>query len=340
MGFFQAYDADSETNSLLNFEIIEPGPRRYFHIDHTTGAIRTTRLLDFELHRKFLFHVKLSDLGKPKLTADYTAKVLINVEDVNDCTPLFTHQSYNVTIFLPTYRNVTVIKLNATDPDVVASATLSYNIIEGNQHDIFQINSHTGVITVLDPDKIKQIHKLQVRVSDGKFSNIARVNIRVEESDFSGLRFQQNIYSGFIVENSTKITTVCVVDVLGTALNEHVEFRILNPTELFEIGLTSGVIRTTGQQIDREQIDNYKLVVEAVSHVADFGRTKVAHVIVNITIVDINDNCPVFVNLPYYAVASVADPKGTVIAKVHAVDIDAGDNGEVGKKPSMTRSDL
>lgn len=274
-------------------------------------------------------YLQLTDLGKPKLTADYTAKVLINIMDVNDCTPLFIQQIYNVTIFLPTYKNVTVIQLNATDPDIIASASLSYNIIEGNQHDIFSIDTKTGVITVYDPDKIRHIHKLQVRVSDGKFSNIGRVNIRVEESDFSGLRFQQNIYSGFIMENSTKISTVCVVDVLGAALNEHIEFRILNPTELFEIGLTSGVIRTTGKQIDRELVDNYQLVVEAISHLPELGRSKVAHVIVNITVLDINDNCPVFVNLPYYAVASVSDPKGTVIAKVHAVDIDAGENGEV-----------
>lgn len=41
-----------------------------------------------------------------------------------------------------------------------------------------------------------------------------------------------------------------------------------------------------------------------------------AHVTVNVTIVDVNDNCPMFVNLPYYAVASVDSQRGEVITKV------------------------
>lgn len=173
------------------------------------------------------------------------------------------------------------------------------------------------------------MHRLQVRVSDGKFSNIAKVNIKVEESEHSGLQFQQPFYSGSIVENSTKILTVCIVDVLGSTLNEHVQFRILNPTDMFEIGLTSGVIRTTGRRFDREMIDNYKLIVEARSELPEREKPRVAHVIVNVSITDINDNCPMFVNLPYYAVVSVDDVKGSVITKVHAVDMDAGEFGEV-----------
>lgn len=69
--------------------------------------------------------------------------------------------------------------------------------------------------------------------------------------------------------------------------------------------------------------------------------------VVNVTILDINDNCPMFVNLPYYAVVSVDDDKGSVcmfvlslyvtlmcvvvqvITKVLAIDRDSLDNGEV-----------
>jgi protocadherin Fat 1/2/3 len=37
---------------------------------------------------------------------------------------------------------------------------------------------------------------------------------------------------------------------------------------------------------------------------------------VNVTILDINDNCPMFVNLPYYAVVSVDALKGDTVTKV------------------------
>ena len=53
-----------------------------------------------------------------------------------------------------------------------------------------------------------------------------------------------------------------MVHVLGSELNEHLMFRILNPTDKFQISETSGLIQTTGIPFDREVEDNYLLVVE------------------------------------------------------------------------------
>lgn len=178
-------------------------------------------------------------------------------------------------------------------------------------------------------ERIGSFYRLQVRVSDGLFSNTTYVNVVVENSENSGLVFQKPVYEGSVLENSTKVTTVAVVNVLGTVLNEHVQFRILNPTNMFEIGLTSGVIKTTGKAFDRELQDPYELIVEAKSNEYNWEKIRIAHGIVNVRIIDVNDNCPMFVNLPYYAVVSVDDPKGSVIIKVHALDMDAEENGVV-----------
>lgn len=325
----KASDADSEMNGLLHYEIIEMLPRQYFQIDANTGAIRTVRLLDYETYNRFSFHVQVSDLGNPRLSSDTTARVDITVTDINDCSPQFSSSVYNVTLLLPTYKDVAVIMLNATDLDSPANTILRYDIVDGNKHGIFAIDQNSGLITIVQPDNLKPSHKLQVRVSDGKFSSITKLYIRVEQSENSGLVFQKPVYEGSVIENSTKIATVCVVNVLGTALNEHVEFRILNPTEMFRIRLTSGVIQTTGERFDREAKDKYELIVEAKSYMEHNEKPRVAHVIVNVTVLDINDNCPMFVNLPYYAVVSVDDKKGSVIAKVHAIDMDSFENGEV-----------
>lgn len=178
-------------------------------------------------------------------------------------------------------------------------------------------------------ERIGAFYKLRVRVSDGKYSNIATVNVNVETSENSGLVFQKTIYEGSISENSTKITTVTVVNVIGSALNEHIDFRLLNPTDMFRIGLTSGVIETTGKRFDRELYHNHELIVEARSYAPYREKPRVAHVIVNVTILDINDNCPMFVNLPYYAIVSVDAIRGSIITKVHALDADSYENGEV-----------
>lgn len=273
--------------------------------------------------------MRVSDLGRPRLSSDALALVRIRVTDVNDCAPQFDRSDYNVTLLLPTYADVSVLQVNASDPDDGDAGRLRYDIIEGNRDNVFAIDARSGVITTRQVNGLAAAYRLSIRVSDGKFSKVATVQIAVEISENSGLIFQRTVYEGSIVENSTKTVVVTVVNVIGTALNEHVEFRLLNPTDMFRIGLTSGAVETTGRRFDRELRDNYELIVEARSHPPDRERPRVAHVVVNVTILDINDNCPMFVNLPYYAVVSVDDPRGSVITKVHALDADSFENGEV-----------
>lgn len=93
-------------------------------------------------------------MGKPRLSSEIAAKVQISVTNVNDCPPLFTQNEYNVTLLLPTYQNVVVLQVNATDRDANDGTmagdnqTLRYEITENtNKDDVFAINSNTGVIT-------------------------------------------------------------------------------------------------------------------------------------------------------------------------------------------------
>lgn len=88
------------------------------------------------------------------------------------------------------------------------------------------------------------------------------VNVKWEKSEDSGLVFQRPIYYGVVQENQTKVMTVVVVNVIGSVLNENLVFSILNPTNYFTIGRTSGVIRTTGIAFDRETQEYHQLIVQ------------------------------------------------------------------------------
>lgn len=322
----KATDPDSELNALLSYEIVETLPRKYFHIDSSTGAIRTIMALDHETIPVFAFHVRVSDIGKPRLSADAAARVIITVHDVNDCAPVFNANEYNATLLLPTYSGVAILQPTATDRD--ANTTLRFDLIDGNSNGAFKVDPVTGLLSVHDASTVRGA-RLTLRVSDGKYSSVAVANIRVERSENSGLVFQKPVYTGSILENSTKVSTITVVNVIGSALNEHVVFTILNPTDMFVIGGTSGAIRTAGRKFDREIKEHYELIVEARSNDDVTMPPRVAHVIVNVTVLDINDNCPMFVNLPYYAVVSVTAAKGDIVTVVHAHDLDRGENGEV-----------
>ena len=56
-------------------------------------------------------------MGRPRLTAQAAARVVIYVTDVNDSPPMFPKKVFNQTLLLPTYKDVLVVNLNATDRD-------------------------------------------------------------------------------------------------------------------------------------------------------------------------------------------------------------------------------
>lgn len=66
---------------------------------------------------------------------------------MNDSPPVFTQSEYNVTLLLPTYQNVVVVQVNATDRDNLENDTLRYDFVENDRNGIFSINEKTGVIT-------------------------------------------------------------------------------------------------------------------------------------------------------------------------------------------------
>ncbi|XP_064074743.1 fat-like cadherin-related tumor suppressor homolog [Vanessa tameamea] len=321
-------DGDSPANRQRAYEVLEPAAAALFRLDPTTGALQLAAPVDYEQQQIHRFTVKVIDMGNPRLPSDSVAKVTIEVINVNDCPPTFAQASYESIVLLPTASGVSVLTLSANDPDEPNSlASLKYDIIDGDPRGAFALSA-AGELSVVEPSALAGSHRLRVRVSDGLYSSTARVEVRVREPDNSGLAFQKADYYGSVVENSTKSATIIVLNVLGAALNEHVEFRILNPVRGFEVGATSGAVRSTGLALDREQRDAYTLLLQARS-AAGAGGGRVAHARLHVGVTDVNDNCPVFVERPYVAAVLAGAEPGSPVVRVRAVDVDANDNGEV-----------
>ncbi|XP_029458166.1 protocadherin Fat 3 isoform X2 [Rhinatrema bivittatum] len=321
----RATDADSNQNALLVYQIVESTAKKYFTVDSSTGAIRTIANLDHETIAHFYFHVHVRDSGSPQLTAESPVEVTVKVTDINDNPPVFTEAVFETVLLLPTYVGVEVLKVRAEDPDSEVPAELTYSLIEDNMNN-FLIDSSSGVLTVKNNSLSKDHYMLIVRVSDGKFYSTAMVTIMVKEVIESGLHFTQSFYSTSILENSTNITKVAVVNAIGSRLNEPLKYSILNSGNKFNIKSTSGVIQTVGLPFDREEQEMYELIVEASR---ELDHLRVARVVVRVNIEDINDNAPVFVGLPYYAAVQVDAEPGTLIYRVTAIDKDKGTNGEL-----------
>lgn len=172
------------------------------------------------------------------------------------------------------------------------------------------------MITVKEEDRLRKSYSLVVNASDGKFSTTTRVRVNVKQTKKSGFRFAKDVYVANIEENSTDVSTVAMLTVLGNSLGEDIKFKILNPSPMYTIGKTSGMIKTTGIPFDRETQETYTLVVEVNCRIS-YNEVRTAHVLVLVSVMDINDNAPMFMNLPYYSPVALEAKKGDFIQQVN-----------------------
>jgi len=225
---------------------------------------------------------------------------------------------YTGTVLLPTYSDVVVVQLNASDADTAEFTRLRYSIDAGNTGNRFRLNEESGVLTLREGSTeaadMLDHYRLQVSVSDGKFADRAAVHIEVKVLEASGLRFSMPEFDVEVLENTTAVEHVSLLPVVGRALNEHVSFVLLNADDRFSVHPTSGVVRTTGVPFDREQRDRYVVVVEARDE-----RTppRVAHTLLRVRVIDVNDNAPVFVRQPYFAMVTIDAGVGSIVKKVN-----------------------
>lgn len=319
----QATDSDRNQNSLLVFEIVEDMPKLFFTIDSGTGSIRNIAKLDYENFSEFYFHVNVRDSGNPELEAESPAKVIIKVVNINDSPPRFSQYTYDTVVLLPTYSGTEILRVEASDPDM--SMNSIYYFAESSLEP-FAIDPRTGILTVKNSKLSQDRYCFNIKASDGRYSSTALVTVIVREAMDSGLFFNQPSYSSSVLENTSNISTLTVVNAIGNHLNEPIKYALLNAGIHFKIGSTSGVIQTTGLSFDCEEQEFYELVVEASR---EYDWLRVARVIVRVQVEDVNDNSPEFVGLPYYAAVQVDAKLDSSVFQVSATDLDRGVNGIV-----------
>lgn len=121
------------------------------------------------------------------------------------------------------------------------------------------------------------------------------------------------------------VTTIHAADP-DPGLNGQVTYSIISGAQgMFEVGKSNGNLRVP-HGLDREQRDEYRINVSALDGNLNprqgFG-------LVIVTILDDNDNRPVFEKLEYTASVSESVPIGYEVLTVRAVDADLGMNSNV-----------
>lgn len=106
------------------------------------GVIRTQELLDHETTPHYWLTVYATDRGVVPLST--FVEVFVEVQDVNDNAPQTSEPVYYPSVVENSPKDVSIIQINAVDPDTKASDKLSYRITSGNPQGFFAINGRTG----------------------------------------------------------------------------------------------------------------------------------------------------------------------------------------------------
>uniref|UniRef100_A0A8C1J0K4 Protocadherin beta-1 n=1 Tax=Cyprinus carpio TaxID=7962 RepID=A0A8C1J0K4_CYPCA len=191
LGSVLAHDPDLGQNgtvsySLLPSNVSEESITTYVNIKPTDGAIYALRSFNYEQTKYFDFKVQAKDSGNPHLESNTTVRV--SVLDVNDNIPVIVLpllQNDTAEIHVP--RNVGVghiiTTVRAVDNDFGESGRLTYEISDGNEEHLFEIDSVTGEVRTAQPlwEEVAPVVELIIKVTDhGKPSLSAMAKLIVK----------------------------------------------------------------------------------------------------------------------------------------------------------------
>ncbi|XP_013177867.1 PREDICTED: protocadherin-like wing polarity protein stan isoform X1 [Papilio xuthus] len=337
----QAYDADEGVNAELTYTLAD---KEYIGnndlpitIDPRSGWVYTSAQLDREVQPKYQLQVTATDGGVPPRSA--TASVVVVVQDVNDNDPVFSPPQYEVELAEDEPPGTPVVTVTATDAD--EDNRLHYEITGGNTRGRFSITSQNGrgLITVAQPLDFKQERRyvLTVTATDpGGRADTAMVHINITDANNYAPVFENAPYTASVFEDAPVGTTVLVVSATDSDVGVNAQITYSLSSEIsneavahhdreFLINPHTGAI-TTNKLLDRESMSGYLLTVTA----RDGGVPSLSDTTdVEISVVDVNDNAPVFKQQLYTSSIMEDALVGTSVTQVSASDADVGLNGRV-----------
>ncbi|XP_025098109.1 protocadherin Fat 4-like [Pomacea canaliculata] len=276
-----------------------------FQLDE--GTIRTKVSLDREAQDQYMSVINTHNQNNTNIS------VLVTVLDVNDNSPVFDRSNYRLTVVDNT-RDALVHKVNASDADEGENARLQYRcmpsyVSSSNGCSVFTVNNSTGEIRLQQELTSLEMYLVLVEAcdtpTDTSQSRCTTVPVRI--SLLLDFDLSVTSYNFTVHENLPAGTYV------GDILYYDPHFELQDDTfELNERNLQ------TLKSLDREMQDQHKFVINT----NDQNNTNISVVV---TVLDVNDNSPVF-NKSNYRLIVVDNNENTFLETINASDADEGEN--------------
>ncbi|XP_031754610.1 protocadherin alpha-5 isoform X6 [Xenopus tropicalis] len=344
-----ASDLDQGKNMEILYEFSKLVPLQMlsiFSLDKYTGEIYVNGELDYEKNSVYEIHVDAFDNGEPPLTGH--CQLLVTVIDLNDNAPEMSLTSLSLPVPEDATQGSIVAIISVHDQDSGVNGRVNCYSFPPSP---FKINpAFTGDFSLILNAPLDRENKSEYQVvitakDEGSPALSTSMTIQIEVSDVNDNAplFQQPAHTIFIKENNppgSHVYTVSASD-SDTGQNSFITYSL---TESFIEGVpVSSYIAINPENgnlfallpFDHEEVTYFQCHIKAT----DAGLPPLnSSLILNIFIVDVNDNPPVFTSDYSNSASAIsvtahksAQP-GHLIAKLNAVDLDSGYNAWVSYK--------
>ncbi|XP_034037710.1 protocadherin gamma-A11-like [Thalassophryne amazonica] len=331
-----AHDADIGQNAVKLYSLQK---NEHFILsvrDDADGSKNVELVLDKELDREKEHDINLLlvavDGGNPQKSG--TATIHVTVLDANDNAPVFEQAVYKSSLPENSALDTVVITVSATDADegVNGEVTYEFSRISERAKKIFNLNSKTGEIKVTGVIDYESESKYEMRVDakDGAgLSSHSKVIIDITDvNDNAPVIFMKSLKNP-VVENVSPGTEVGIINVqdrdsetnrqVRCSIQQNVPFKMISSIRNYYSLVTTG-------HLDRELVSDYNITITAT----DEGSPPLSSSkTVQLSVADINDNPPVFLEQSYSTHVTENNKPGSTLCSVSARDPDWRQNGTV-----------
>uniref|UniRef100_A0A674BEZ0 Protocadherin-related 15b n=1 Tax=Salmo trutta TaxID=8032 RepID=A0A674BEZ0_SALTR len=320
-----ALDADEGPNGLVTYKILA-GNQGHFAINNRSGVITVMPGIALAVGRSYALTVKAMDNGPESQRRSSITTVYIEVLPPNNQSPpRFPRFLYSLEVSEAMRTGATLLHLQAKDRE---RDPITYSIQSGDSHHLFELSRTSGLLVLGKPldRETEDRYTLVVTASDGhpEGTSTATVNIVVTDVNDNDPVFDPLMPQNLTVTEEEANSFVGQVKATDpdAGVNGQVRYRLVNHANLFRVN-SNGTI-STAVPLDREVRGQYDLIVEAEDGaVEDPRRTTLT---LSVTVLDVDDNSPVFSQPSYTVNLPENSPMKTVILQLTAKDSDLDSN--------------
>ncbi|XP_047016910.1 protocadherin beta-16 isoform X26 [Ictalurus punctatus] len=335
-----ATDADEGVNGEVSYEFsrISDTAAKLFSIDKRSGQIKVHGNIDYEEETSYEMRVQAKD--GPGLAS--TAKIIIDISDVNDNAPRIILKSLNDPIIENAIVGTEVAIINVQDNDSGDNRKVRCSILENVPFKLNpSIKNYFSLVTTSWLDReTESYYNITITTTDGgspPLSTSMMIHLSVSDINDNPPVFEQQSYIAYVMENNKPGISISSVTARdpdwrqnGTVLYSLVPSEIngVAVSSLLSINSDTGVIHAV-KSFDYEKFRNFKVQVVA----RDNGSPPLSsNVTVSVFISDENDNSPQILYPAPEGKSLMTEmvPKsalsGSLVSKVIAVDADSGQN--------------